>query len=58
MLIRQKVARANPVLKKTRSIKDCSTGNWSDEFQIVQIDGRRNSRTGDRRRCSRCYAAR
>jgi len=38
---RQKLARANPVLKKTRSIKDCSTGNWSYEFQIVQIDGRR-----------------
>jgi hypothetical protein len=41
MLIRQKVARANPVLKKTRSIKDCSTRNWSDEFEIVQIDGSR-----------------
>ena len=41
MLIRQKLARANPVLKKTRSIKDCSTGNWSDEFQIVQIHGGR-----------------
>ena len=41
MLIRQKVARANPTLKKTRSIKDCSTGNWSHEFQIVQIDGKR-----------------
>ena len=38
---RQKVARADPVLKKTRSIKDCSTGRWSDEFQIVQIDGSR-----------------
>jgi putative DNA primase/helicase len=41
MLIRQKVAWANPTLKKTRSIKDCSTGNWSHEFQIVQIDGKR-----------------
>ena len=41
MLIRQKAARANPTLKKTRSIKDCSTGNWSHEFQIVQIDGKR-----------------
>ena len=29
------------MLKKTRSIKDCATGNWSHEFQIVQIDGRR-----------------
>jgi hypothetical protein len=36
---RQKVARADPVLKKTCSIKDCSTGRWSDEFEIVQIDG-------------------
>jgi hypothetical protein len=31
---------ANPTLKKTRSIKDCATGNWSDEFHIIQIDGR------------------
>jgi hypothetical protein len=38
---RKTIARTHPVLKKTRSIKDCSTGNWSDEFQIVQIDGRR-----------------
>ena len=38
--MRQKLARANPVLKKTRSIKDWATGNWSDEFQIVQVDGR------------------
>ena len=40
-MIRNRVTRANPTLKKTRSIKDCATGNWSDEFQIVQIDGRR-----------------
>ena len=57
-MTRQKVARANPLLKKTRSIKDCSTGNWSYEFQIFQIDGSKNSRTGDGRRCSRRYAAR
>lgn len=37
----QKPARANPVLKKTRSIKDCATGNWGDEFEIAQVDGRR-----------------
>ena len=47
---RKKLARATPVLKKTRSIKDWATGNWSDEFQIVQVDGRRTSRTGGRRR--------
>jgi len=38
----QKVARPEPVLKKTRSIKDCATGNWSEEFEIVQVDGRRS----------------
>ena len=37
-----KVAQANPVLKKTRSIKDCATGNWSEEFEIVQVDGRKS----------------
>jgi hypothetical protein len=37
----QKLARANLVLKKTRSIKDRATGNWSDEFEIVQVDGLR-----------------
>jgi hypothetical protein len=31
----------NPVLKKTRAIKDCGTGDWWVEFQIVQLDGRR-----------------
>ena len=35
------VARPKPALKKNRPIKDCATGNWIDEFQIVQIDGRR-----------------
>ena len=36
----QKVVN-NPLLKKTRAIKDCATGDWWVEFQIVQLDGRR-----------------
>jgi hypothetical protein len=34
-------AMNNPALKKTRAIKDCATGDWWIEFQIVQVDGRR-----------------
>jgi hypothetical protein len=32
---------AIPVVTKTRLIKDCATGDWSVEFQILQVDGRR-----------------
>jgi hypothetical protein len=34
---------AIPVVEKTRSIKDCATGDWNVEFRILQVDGRTTS---------------
>jgi hypothetical protein len=38
----QKVAPARPALKKTRSIRDCASGNWGVEFEIIQMDGQKS----------------
>jgi hypothetical protein len=38
---KQKHREEIPVVKKTRLIKDYFTGDWSVEFEIVQVDGRK-----------------
>jgi hypothetical protein len=33
------IIKSKPVIQKLRAIKDNATGNWSDEYEIIQVDG-------------------